>query len=287
MIPLEMSKYDQRIVLEALHNCVAHQDYTRQERILVIERTGELIFQNAGNFFDGTPDDYIRTGRTPTRYRNRLLAEAMVHLRMIDTMGFGIREVMFRGQAGRYLPLPDYDSTGPEHVILRLQGRFLDENYSRVLFANPDFSLADIRALDQVQKGLSPASEALDSLRRRKLIEGRKPHLHISSLVAAATGQKASYIRTRRQDDTFLERLVLDYLAQWHRATRRELDDLLWEKLPEALDPARRKTKIHNLLSRLSRAELIANKGSRGAPCWVLAQESKEAGKSKPENQSE
>ncbi len=283
LIPVEIAKYDQRIVLEALHNCVAHQDYTRQERVLVLERPTELLFQNAGSFYDGTPDDYVLRNKTPTRYRNRFLAEAMVHLRMIDTMGFGIRDVMFRGQASRLLPLPDYDSTGPEHVIVRLQGRFLDENYSRLLLANPDFSLADILSLDRVQKGIPPTAAVVESLRQRKLIEGRKPHLHISSLVAAATGQKAAYIRTRRQDDAFLEKLVLDYLTQWQQATRREFDDLLWPKLPDALDAPRRRTKVHNLLSRLSRNGTITNTGSRGAPCWVLAQKSKEPGKSNSE----
>lgn len=28
LLPIEVSKYDQKIVLEALHNCLAHQDYT-------------------------------------------------------------------------------------------------------------------------------------------------------------------------------------------------------------------------------------------------------------------
>lgn len=60
----------------------------------------------------------------------------------------------------------------------------------------------------------------------------------------------------------------------------------LWHKLrellPDALDAARRKAKIHNLLSRLGRAGQIANVGSRAAPCWVLAQKSKEPEKSKP-----
>lgn len=44
LIPVDVSKYDQRIVLEAIHNCIAHQDYTRCERVLVIERVGELVF---------------------------------------------------------------------------------------------------------------------------------------------------------------------------------------------------------------------------------------------------
>ena len=96
MIPLELSKYDQRIVLEALHNCVAHQDYTKRERILVIERPTELVFQNVGSFFDGTPDDYIRTERTPTHYRNRFLAEAMVHLHMTSRMPKPMVSIMRR-----------------------------------------------------------------------------------------------------------------------------------------------------------------------------------------------
>ncbi|MEO5804365.1 MAG: ATP-binding protein, partial [Verrucomicrobiota bacterium] len=85
LIPIEISKYDQRIVLEALHNCIAHQDYNRCERVLVIERVSELEFQYAGEFFDGAPDDYIRGNRSPRRYRNRLLTEAMVLLGMMDT----------------------------------------------------------------------------------------------------------------------------------------------------------------------------------------------------------
>lgn len=277
LIPVEISKYDQRIVLEALHNCIAHQDYTRCERVLVIERPSELLFQNAGAFFDGSPADYYLSDKTPSRYRNRLLAEAMVNLRMIDTMGFGIREIMFKGQASRLLPLPDYDKTGPDHVVLRLQGRFIDENYSRMLLANPDFDFVDIVALDRVQKGITPATETVNSLRRRKLVEGRKPHLHISSLVAAVTGQRAAYIRTRRQDDSFLEKLVLDYLAQWKQASRAELDDLLWPKLPESLDAGQRKTKVHNLLGRLSRSHQIHNTGTRSSSRWILVSVSKES----------
>ncbi|EAR22358.1 ATP-binding protein [Nitrococcus mobilis] len=198
LIPVEFPKYDQRIVLEALHNCVAHQDYTRCERVLVIERLGELVFQNAGDFFDGVPEDYVLGNKTPTRYRNSFLAQAMVNLRMIDTMGFGIREVMFRGQMKRYLPLPDYDLTDTAHVVLHLPGRFIDENYSRALLTVGDVTLAEALALDHVQKGQVPEDSVLRSLRKRGLVEGRKPALHISARVAAATGDKARYILTRR-----------------------------------------------------------------------------------------
>lgn len=271
LIPVDVPKYDQRIVLEALHNCIAHQDYTRCERVLVIERIGELEFQNAGRFYDGTPEDYILGNRSPSRYRNRFLAEAMAQLRMIDTMGFGIREVMFRGQARRYLPLPDYDLSDPGHVVMRLAGRFIDENYSRALLTHGDFSLCDILALDKVQKGVAPDEITLKTLRKRGLVEGRKPAVHVSADVAAATGSKADYIRTRRQDDAHYRKLILDYLDQWQQAGRDEIRNLLFPILPAVLDAEQKEHKIHNLLTALRRSGIIQRAGPNRSAKWMLA----------------
>jgi ATP-dependent DNA helicase RecG len=270
LIPVDVPKYDQRIVLEALHNCIAHQDYRQCERVLVIERVGELEFHNAGNFFDGTPEDYILGNRTPRRYRNRFLAEAMAQLRMIDTMGFGIREVMFRGQARRYLPLPDYDFSDPGHVIVRLAGRFIDENYSRALLTHGEFSLGDILALDKVQKGVVPDEATLKTLRKRQLVEGRKSALHVSASVAEATGHKADYILTRRQDDAHYRKLILDYIRQWKAATTQELRDLLFPKLSDNLDAPQKENKVRNLLAGLRQDKEIRNQGSRRYPRWVI-----------------
>lgn len=270
LIPIEFPKYEQRIVLEALHNCIAHQDYSRCERVLVIERPGELVFQNAGNFYDGTPEDYVLGNRTPTRYRNRFLTEAMVGLSMIDTMGFGIREIMFKGQMRRFLPLPDFELGDRLHVVLKLPGRFIDENYSRALLTQGNVTLPEALALDRVQKGLVPAEAMLRSLRKRGLVEGRKPSLHISASVAAATGDKGRYIRTRRQDDTHYRKLVLDYLGQFGQAKREDIRDLLLKTLPELLTEQQKENRIHNLLSAMRRAKLIKREGARAHAIWRL-----------------
>ncbi len=272
LIPVEMGKYEQQIVLEALHNCIAHQDYRSCERVLVIERIGELEFQNAGNFFDGVPNDYIAGTRTPRRYRNRFLAEAMENLRMIDRMGYGIHEVMFRGQAKRFFPLPDYDLSEPNHVKVRLQGRFIDENYSRALLSLPDISWPEVLALDQIQKGRVPNESALVILRKRGLVEGRKPGLHISALVAAVTDQKAQYIRTRRQDDQHYRKLIHDYIRQFKRAATREIRELLLTKLPDSLSAKQKEHKVHNLLTTLRTKGEIQNLGSRRYPQWSLVE---------------
>ena len=270
LIPVDVPKYDQRIVLEALHNCIAHQDYTRQERILVIERQGELVFQNAGGFYDGTPLDYVLRNRTPARYRNRFLAEAMVQLRMIDTLGFGIREIMYRGQASRYLPMPDYDSTGPAHVIMRLQGRFIDENYSRALLANADLPWPDVLALDTIQKGGLPEDDAVQELRSKSLVEGRRPKLHVASHIAAITETEVEYLHHRAFDDGYYCDMIVEYLKRFGSAKRPKFNRLLEGKLSDLLSPTQKRSKIHNLLQRLQREGKIKVSGSTRAAVWKL-----------------
>jgi len=271
LIPVDIPKYDERIVLEALHNCIAHQDYNCCERVLVIERLGELEFQNAGEFFDGTPDDYIRGNRSPRRYRNRFLAEAMVTLRMIDTMGFGIREVMWKGQANRYLPLPDFDLSEPGHVVLRIQGRFIDENYSRTLLTHADLPWPDVLALDTIQKGKLPDDAVVHELRHRGLVEGRKPRLHVAADIAAATETEAEYIRHRAFDDRYFCDLVLEYLGKFGEGQRADFERLLDGKLSDLLNGKQKKTKIMNLLQRLRRAGKIQSAGRTRGGVWRLA----------------
>ncbi len=270
LIPVDIQKYEERIVLEALHNCIAHQDYNQCERILVIERLGELEFQNAGEFFDGTPDDYIRANRSPRRYRNRFLVEAMVNLRMIDSMGFGIREIMWKGQASRYMPLPDYDLSELGHVKLRIQGRFMDENYSRALLTHADLPWPDILTLDTIQKGGQPEDDLVQNLRHRGLIEGRKPKLHVAADVAAATETEAEYIRHRVFDDRYFCDLILDYLKTFKEGQRTDFERLLEGKLSDLLSDKQKTKKIHNLLQRLRRNGKIETDGKTKGAVWRI-----------------
>jgi len=276
MIPIEIPKYDQRIVLEALHNCIAHQDYRQCERILVIERPGELLFQNAGDFYDGKPEDYLLANRTPTRYRNRFLAEAMANLRMIDTMGFGIRQVMFAGQARRFLPLPELDLTHPNHVQLRLPGRILDENYSRLLQAQPNLDFNDILALDSIQKGTLPADEtSLRALRLHGLVEGKKPRLRIAARLAADPEAKSDYLRHRAFDDDYFCKLIIEYLTIFGSGTRADFRRLLAGKLSSALNETQKEMKVRNLLQKLRMEKKVTTVGLSKLTKWVLSKPAK------------
>ena len=271
LLPVEVPKYDQKIVLEALHNCIAHQDYGRNGRVVVTEQPDRLIFANEGGFFDGQPDEYIEGTKIPRRYRNPFLAQAMAELNMIDTMGYGIRD-MYSGQARRYFPMPDYDLNEPGAVKITLYGGVVDIAYSRLLIQKINLPLADVLALDRVQKKLPIPDEAATRLRKGGLIEGRKPNYFVSAVVASATASKADYIRTRAQDDEFYAKLVTDYLEKFGQADRAEINKLLLDKLSEALDAGQKEKKVANLLTKLRRAGRINNAGSRGHPIWKLAE---------------
>ncbi len=270
LIPIELEKYDAQVVLEALNNCIAHQDYSRQARIIVIEKTDRLIFENSGSFFEGSLDDYLFRERIPRHYRNRTLAEAMVSLDMIDTLGMGIRR-MFLAQRRRFFPLPDYDFSQPDVVRMELMGRLLDENYSRILIEKADLDLATVLALDKVQKHKPLSPDEIKELRRLKLVEGRVGHLFVASKIAALTGDKAQYIRNRAFDSAHYKQMILEFIREFGSASRKDVDDLLRGKLSDVLTPDQQAIRIKNLLGIMARRDrTIINSGSRKVPCWVL-----------------
>ena len=270
LLPHEVSKYDQKVVLEALHNCIAHQDYRRNQRIIVTEKPDRLVFENAGSFFEGRPEDYVQGDKTPRGYRNPYLVQAMVELNMIDQMGYGIQR-MYETQRKRYLPMPDYEVSG-DAVIMTVYGGGVDPAYTRVLMENSGLQLTDVLALDRVQKGLVVPDRAIQVLKRKKLVEGRKPRFRVSAAVAAASAKKAEYIKTRAFDDRHYRNMVVEFLRKFGSASRKDVDTLLWDKLSDALDDAQKRNKIGNLLSGLRNDGVIFNAASKTAPKWTLCE---------------
>jgi ATP-dependent DNA helicase RecG len=126
--------------------------------------------------------------------------------------------------------------------------------------------------LDQVQKHHKITPAASKSLKAEKLIEGRAPNYYISAKVAEWTEQKAHYIRNRGLDDDYYRRLITEYLQKYSKASRKELDELLFSKLPEVLTEEQKEHKVRNLLQALRRGGFIRNAGSRATPIWILGE---------------
>jgi ATP-dependent DNA helicase RecG len=149
----------------------------------------------------------------------------------------------------------------------------VDPAYCRLLIQKTDLALADVLALDRVQKRLAIPDEAASSLRRAGLIEGRKPNYRVSATIAKATASVEDYIRTRGQDDAFYFKLITDYLKLKGEASRADFNKLLLDKLSDALDEPQKLRKVSRLLTRLRQQGTIENRGSDTAPRWQLTEE--------------
>ena len=269
LIPKEVPKYVPKSVLEVLHNCIAHQDYRLNARIVVTEFVDRLQFENRGGFFEGRPEDYVQGNKTPTRYRNLQLVTAMREINMIDTQGYGIHR-LYEEQRRRYFPMPDYE-TGSDFVRTTIYGHVVDAAYSSVLIKRTDLKLDDVCLLDRVQKKLKIDSRAVAHLRREGLIEGRLPHIHISAKLAALTGQKAEYMKKKELAGSQYRQMLIDYLEKFGRLTRREINDYLLGEIRGELSEKEKLTKISNILTYMRRKGVIENAGSDAAPLWKLS----------------
>lgn len=270
LIYREIEKYNSSGLHEALYNCIAHQDYAQNARVIVTERVDRVEFISVGDFFDQTPDAYMLSERIPRLYRNPFLVAAMTELNLIDHMGNGIHRIVDQ-QRKRFLPLPDYDLSDPGEVKLTIFGAEIDEAYTKLLMAREDLPLEDVLALDRVQKRLPISMEAAARLRKLKLIEGRRPHLRVTAAIADVVGDRAKYIRTRGQDDAFYVKQVRDHLEKFGSASRADLDELLVPQLSQALNDVQKGNKVGNLLSKMREAGTIRNDGTRAQPRWVLS----------------
>lgn len=270
LFPQEMTQYDPWVIREALHNAIAHQDYRRHGRILVVEFPDRVLLTNVGDFLPGDVETVIRQDAPQAIYRNPFLADAMVELNLIDTQGGGIKR-MFETQRRRSFPLPDYDLSEPGQVAVTLTGRILDERYTRLLMERTDLRLEEVMLLDRVQKGREIGRQEHRRLKAAGLVEGRYPNLMVAGTVAKAAGEAGRHIRERGFDKQYYLDLILALVQEHEPVSRRDVDQLLLPKLPDRLTEQQKQRKVHNLLQELRRSGRIKNEGSRRASAWVVA----------------
>ncbi|MBK9617441.1 MAG: putative DNA binding domain-containing protein [Uliginosibacterium sp.] len=270
LFPTEVPQYDTWVIREALHNCIAHQDYAMGGMVRVVEKPDELIFSNLGNFIPTSVEAVIEEDVPPEEYRNSCLADAMVQMQLIDTIGSGIRR-MFQTQRSRFFPMPDYlIDRERQRVEARIPGRLIDERYTFALIQHPSLSLHEVMLLDRVQKKAEITAEEAKLLKRNALIEGRAPNYFVSAEIAKTIGEQAQYTRNKGLDKTFYKQLILSHLADCGQVNRKGFEDLLLEKLPEILDEQQKRNKVKNLLAEMAREGLIKASGRGPLVMWSL-----------------
>ena len=160
---------------------------------------------------------------------------------------------MFISQKDRLFPLPDYDLT-EEKVKVVITGKILDLNYARKLAQMPNLDLNTIISLDRVQKKQLISDREFKKLKRQGLIEGRRPNIYISYEVAGATKQESDYMKLRGAEDSFCKSQIVEYLKKYKSGAKQDFENMLIEKLSDALSPSQKRNKITNMLQSLRRS---------------------------------
>ncbi len=155
----------------------------------------------------------------------------MTNLNMVETTGGGIYK-LFQIQRKKFFPLPDYELSA-DSVKVTIIGKVLDLDFARQLAKNPDLSLVEILALDKVSKHKPLLDEEIKVLREKKLIEGRKPNFIIAKEVLQTAGMKAEYTKNKGMNNQYYRDLIITALRQHTTLTRKDVNELLFDKLPD------------------------------------------------------
>ena len=259
LYPKEVTHYDKWVIREMLQNCVAHQDYGKSCRIIVLEYNDRLIFQNAGGFIPDSIEEVIRHNSPQDYYRNPFLAQAMVNLNMIETVGNGIKKI-FTIQKERLFPMPDYDISDETHTRVTVYGKLLDENYTNILNDNPDLPLEDVIALDKVQKKKPVSETELQRLRDLKLVAGYDAELQLN----AGNYPDLSYQEYKQ--------MILDLITRKGSATREDIVNLIIPTLSPDIPMEKRQRKISNITAKLAYDDKRIKNISKStkSSIWVL-----------------
>ncbi len=272
LFPDTMKQYDDYTIREALHNCIAHQDYTLRQRINFVENPGFLYYANGGSFIPGTLENALASNGPQRFFRNACLCKAMVHFNMIDTVSRGIKK-MFTEQMERRFPMPDYEiDNEKKEVAVRIYGNAINEQYTKLLKDNDNLTLHDCISLDAIQKGHRIDDEIAQNLFKRGLIEGEAPHYTISLGIAKASRQLPEYTKAKGLDKARLKQLVLQLLQNAGKdgARREIIYDYIKDLLPANKSQEQQLRYLGRLLVEMNEEGTIERIGLR----WLLSSSS-------------
>lgn len=270
LFPDTMKQYDDYTVREALHNCIAHQDYTLQQRISFVEGNDKLYYGNGGSFIPGTIENALEHKGPQRHYRNECLCTGMVNFNMIDTVGRGIKKI-FDEQRNRFFPMPDYEIDNNQRSVgVTIYGKMLDEKYSSLLKENKGLTLKECVWLDAIQKRRPVTKDAVKHLKEKGLIEGRSPNYIISLTVAKLTHQIGHYIKEKGLEEKLLEQTILQLARAAGNDEFKLADvyDALRKNLPDSMNATSKRRYLSRLLSKMKESGLLLVEGRT----WRIAE---------------
>ena len=82
-------------------------------------------------------------------------------------------------------------------------------------------------------------------------------NIFLSASVSETIGEQSQYVKNKAFNDQYYRDLIVKYLEQYGSAKKRDVRELLWDKLPEVMDDNQKESKVKNLLAQMRRMGII------------------------------
>lgn len=269
---------------EAAANALVHRDYHRLGAVHVRLENDALVISNPGGLVDGVTLANLLT--TEPRPRNRVLADAMKRIGVVERSGRGV-DTIYRGMLKFGRPAPDYGRTDAHSVVVRLPTGAADLDFRRLVVEEerrrsgelPIDSLIALAALREfkrvsadelalrIQRDAASAKRTLEALTEAGLVEahgstrGRSYTLSVG--VYRAAGDKAGYTRQAGFAPIQHEQMVLSYVRQHGQIKRAEVMDLCRLSKDQAA----------KLLQRMKAGGMLTQQGERRWAVYLAVQD--------------
>lgn len=257
----QVSAYRNSVLVEAVRNAIAHQDYVLGGTIDVVERERESVTViSRGSFPPRLPESFISGPPQLKPARNQFLISAMAGLGIVPASGTGIRS-MYLAQAARRFPMPDFD-VSEDRLSVRFPG-IRAGAYARVLDIRGDVDLRTMMDLDRIAKLRYVPERRLKALSRRNLVE----FMDGVPCIACGAGQAVLSAFVEGTD----EEAVMMLIGRNGSVTRSDVCDILASRDPKELTPEQIRVKSTNLLQGMRKKGLIEKaEGSTRSARYVM-----------------
>lgn len=270
LFPDTMKQYEDYSIREALHNCIAHQDYTLGGRITLVENEGFLYYSNRGSFIPGSVEKVLSDKGPQKDYRNTCLSHGMVHFNMIDTVGRGIPK-LFKEQRRRFFPMPEYEiDDSAKTVSVTIYGIASDDAYTDLLKSDSTLSLMECLWLDAVRTHRPITKEAARHLKDKKLIEGKAPRYNIALSVAKKVQQIGQYTRETGLNKKAQVKLILQlaFNAGSTGFKRAVAFEIIEQSLPASMTKTQKLNHVSHMLRDMQTDGLLKKNDS--GKSWLI-----------------
>lgn len=247
MFRVPVPNFDRRAFREGVVNALVHRDYTRLGAVHIRWEADGLVISNPGGFVEGVTLDRLLV--TEPRPRNPLLTDIMKRVGLAERTGRGV-DLIFQGMLRYGRPAPDYSFSDSTNVVLRLPRADADlaflelilEEEKRAVAPMPVgtlIALAQLRAAARLDTAALSLALQRDETETRALLgrlmqaglvqahgSARNREFTLSAAVYRRLGQAAEYVRQAAFDDIQQEQMVLQYVRQHGRITRKDAAEL-------------------------------------------------------------